>query len=117
MRVNLCSNERILKTKKTTTKRNSGDPVYNETLSFNVTSDVMEESELVVSVYNYKLKGRDELIGRIVLGRRASGQEERKHWKSMLVTQRSPVAQWHNLKSRDTCDDKCPLTAFALAGQ
>ena len=116
VKVSLCCREKTIKTKKTSTKRNTVDPVFNETLSFNVTSEVMEECELVASVYNYKLKGKDELIGRIVLGRRASGAQEKKHWSSMLVTQRSPVAQWHDLKSKETCEDKCPL-ASSLVGQ
>ena len=111
MKISLCSRDKTIKTKKSSVKRNTIDPVYNETLSFNVTPDLMDDCILVVSVWDYNSKSKDDLIGRVVLGRKATGAQEKNHWMSMLSSQRSPVAQWHVLKPRDECDEKCPLSS------
>jgi len=41
--------------------------------------------------------GRNELIGRVVLGAK-SGPTEVKHWNDMFAKTRQPVARWHVLR-------------------
>jgi hypothetical protein len=89
------------------------DPVFNESLSFNVTPEQLTHCTLIVSVWDYKVKGKDEFVGRIVMGANASGPTEVNHWNRMLQCQRSPVAQWHTLMSKEHCMMKCPLIEHA----
>lgn len=109
MKVTLCYGRKTMKSKKTTVKKTSMDPVFNESLSFNVTSEQLNYCSLVVTVWDYKTKSKDEFIGRIVMGKNASGPYEVTHWNRMLQCQRSPVAQWHTLMSRQHCMLKCPV--------
>ena len=111
MKISLCTGDKTIKTKKTSVKRNTLDPVYNETLSFNVTPDIMDDCILVVTVWDYNSKGKDDMIGRVVLGKKATGSQAKNHWVSMLSSQRSPVAQWHELKAKEECDEKCPISS------
>ena len=46
----LCYGDRIIKAKKTSVKKGTIDPVFNESLSFNVTSEQLEQSSLLVII-------------------------------------------------------------------
>ena len=102
----------MVKTKRTSTICHTIDPIFNESLSFNVSSDQIEDCTLVVSVWDHNSKSRDELIGRILLGRQSSGSEESGHWARLLKggSYRSPSAQWHVLRTREECDSRCSLS-------
>ena len=100
VKVSLCFGDKTIKTKKSSVKRNTLEPIFNETLSFNVGSDLMDDCSLTVTVWDYNSKSRDDMMGRVVLGKQATGSQEKNHWVSMLSSQRSPVAQWHCLKPR-----------------
>ncbi|GFS20891.1 synaptotagmin-17 [Elysia marginata] len=104
VRVTVVQNEKPTKTKKTSCKRNTIDPVFNESVSFNLTQQQLVNASVVVSVWDYNYKSKDDFVGRVVIGYHASGPQESQHWERMLQSQRSPVAQWHSLKSRADCD-------------
>lgn len=61
-------------------------------------------ASIVVSVWDHNSKSKDDFVGRIVIGHHHTGPQESQHWERMLQSQRSPVAQWHSLKSRAECD-------------
>ena len=83
--------------KKTTIKEKTLNPVFNESLIFNVPYERIRQTSLNISVMDYDRMGRNELIGQIVLGSK-SGPMEVKHWNEMFAKSRQPVAQWHILK-------------------
>lgn len=64
----------------------------------------MQVASVVVTVMDHNSKSRDGFVGRVVIGYHGTGTQESQHWRRMLQSQRSPVAQWHSLKSRDGCD-------------
>ncbi|KAK3583038.1 hypothetical protein CHS0354_005684 [Potamilus streckersoni] len=110
VKVTLVLMEKPVKTKKTTCKKNTLDPVFNESISFNITPQQLEHTSVVVTVWDYNSKSRDDFVGRIVLGKYGTGLSEATHWSKMLQSQRSHVAQWHTLHRRDECDQVSPAS-------
>lgn len=123
-------NGKRLKKKKTTTKKNTLNPYYNESFSFEVTCEQIEvhlfiqththkrnssDTSLVlfvfvyislqkvqvgVTVLDYDKIGKNDAIGKVLLGLNGTGTEQR-HWEDMLANPRRPIAQWHSLKPED----------------
>ncbi|KAI4476193.1 hypothetical protein M0802_014907 [Mischocyttarus mexicanus] len=91
----LCRGKRIKK-KKTTVKKNTLFPVYNEALVFDVPADNIEEVSLIVKVIDYDRIGSNELMGCTAIGSSFIGIG-RDHWLEMLDNPRKPVAQWYPL--------------------
>ena len=102
--------EKPIKTKKTSTKRNTLDPIFNESVSFNINPQQLETSSIVLTVWDYNSKSKDDFVGRIVLGKYGTGPHEYTHWSRMLQSQRSPVAQWHSLRTRQESDQVSPAS-------
>lgn len=103
VKIALMQNGKRLKKKKTSIKKCTLNPYYNESFSFEVPFEQMQKVNLVVTVVDYDRIGTSEPIGKVVLGYNASGTELR-HWSDMLASPRRPIAQWHTLKDPD--DDK-----------
>ncbi|XP_041362689.1 synaptotagmin-17-like [Gigantopelta aegis] len=110
VKISLVIFEKPTKTKKTSCKKNTIDPVFNESVSFNVTSQQLDTTSVVISVWDHNSKRKDEFVGRIVLGKYGTGPHEVTHWNRMLQSQRSPVAQWHSLRARQDCDQVSPAS-------
>ncbi|KAI6194503.1 Synaptotagmin 1 [Aphelenchoides besseyi] len=85
-----------LKKKKTTIKKCSLNPYYNESFSFEVPFEQIQKVSLMITVMDYDKVGSNDAIGRVMLGCSATGAELR-HWMDMLATPRRPIAQWHVL--------------------
>lgn len=103
VKIALMQNGKRLKKKKTSIKKCTLNPYYNESFSFEVPFEQIQKVNLVVTVVDYDRIGTSEPIGKVVLGYNASGTELR-HWSDMLASPRRPIAQWHTLKDPD--DDK-----------
>lgn len=102
--------EKPIKNKKTSGKKNTIDPVFNESINFNITPQQLENTSIVITVWDYNSKSKDDFVGRVVLGKYGSGPHEYTHWNRMLTSQRSAVAQWHSLRSRQECDQVSPAS-------
>lgn len=83
--------------KKTEVKEKTLNPVFAESFAFAVPYDRVRQTSLSVIVMDYDRMGRNELIGRVVLGSK-SGPMEVKHWNEMFAKSRQMVSQWHVLK-------------------
>ncbi|THD25961.1 Synaptotagmin-1, partial [Fasciola hepatica] len=86
-----------IKKKKTTIKKYTLNPYYNESFAFDVPFDQIQKVHLIVTVVDYDRIGTSEPIGRVVLGCNATGAALR-HWSDMLSNPRRPIAQWHTLQ-------------------
>ncbi|XP_071135973.1 synaptotagmin-1-like isoform X4 [Mytilus edulis] len=86
-----------MKKKKTTIKKFTLNPYYNESFSFEVPFEQVQKVSLIVTVVDYDRIGTSEPIGRVNLGCNSSGTELR-HWSDMLANPRRPIAQWHTLQ-------------------
>ncbi|XP_018907864.1 synaptotagmin 1 isoform X2 [Bemisia tabaci] len=103
VKIALMQNGKRLKKKKTSIKKCTLNPYYNESFTFEVPFEQIQKVNLQVTVVDYDRIGTSEPIGKVVLGYNASGTELR-HWSDMLASPRRPIAQWHTLK--DPEDDK-----------
>uniref|UniRef100_A0A672YCM4 Synaptotagmin n=1 Tax=Sphaeramia orbicularis TaxID=375764 RepID=A0A672YCM4_9TELE len=93
VKIHLMQNGKRLKKKKTTIKKNTLNPYYNESFSFEVPCEQIE-------VYVVFYIGKNDAIGKLLLGNNSTGTELR-HWSDMLANPRRPIAQWHSLKPED----------------
>ncbi|KAM4738048.1 synaptotagmin-6 isoform 2-T2 [Anableps anableps] len=96
VKVSLICDGRRLKKKKTSIKKNTLNPTYNEAIIFDIPPDSMDHVSLHISVMDYDLVGHNEIIGVMRVGSHAEGLG-RDHWNEMLAYPRKPIAHWHPL--------------------
>lgn len=58
---------------------------------------------VVVTVFDYDKIGKNDAIGKIFVGSKATGLGL-KHWSDMLANPRRPIAQWHPLQPEEDID-------------
>nr|XP_042901328.1 synaptotagmin-6-like [Parasteatoda tepidariorum] len=92
----MCEGKRVKK-KKTSVKKSTLNPVYNEALVFDVPAENIEDVTLVVKVIDYDRVGANEMMGCFAIGSSCIGLG-RDHWIEMLDNPRKPVAQWYTLQ-------------------
>ncbi|NXV04013.1 SYT17 protein, partial [Cettia cetti] len=113
VKIQLVHGLKLTKTKKTSCMRGTIDPFYNESFSFKVPQEELENASLVFTVYGHNVKSSNDFIGRIVIGQYSTGAPESNHWRRMLSAHRTAVEQWHSLRSRQDCDRVSPASLEA----
>ncbi|KAG7468420.1 hypothetical protein MATL_G00142680 [Megalops atlanticus] len=108
VKVQLILDKKKWKKKRTTVKKKTLNPYFNESFNFEVSFDQIQRVQLVISVWDYDKVSRNDAIGKIFLGCNASGNQLR-HWADMLSNPRRPVAQWHSLLSAEQVDSTLAL--------
>uniref|UniRef100_A0A8C0M7R2 Synaptotagmin n=1 Tax=Canis lupus familiaris TaxID=9615 RepID=A0A8C0M7R2_CANLF len=103
VKIHLMQNGKRLKKKKTTVKKKTLNPYFNESFSFEIPFEQIQKVQVVVTVLDYDKLGKNEAIGKIFVGSNATGTELR-HWSDMLANPRRPIAQWHSLKPEEEVD-------------
>ncbi|CAM9818666.1 unnamed protein product [Lampetra planeri] len=98
VKVWLMNKEKKVEKKKTEVKKRCLNPVFNETFVFDIPTEKLRETTIVVTVMDKDRLSRNDVIGKIYLSWK-SGPGEVKHWKDMIAKPRQPVAQWHQLKA------------------
>lgn len=96
VKVSLMCEGRRLKKRKTSTKRNTLNPNYNEAIVFDVPPENIDQISLLIAVMDYDRVGHNEVIGVCRVGSEAESLG-RDHWNEMLTYPRKPVAHWHPL--------------------
>ncbi|PVD28805.1 hypothetical protein C0Q70_11400, partial [Pomacea canaliculata] len=97
VKISLMLNGKRVKKKKTTIKKCTLNPYYNESFTFEVPFEQIQKVTLIITVVDYDRIGTSEPIGRVLLGCNSTGTELR-HWSDMLANPRRPIAQWHTLQ-------------------
>ncbi|KAF6016822.1 SYT2 [Bugula neritina] len=97
VKVELMMGERRVKKCKTSIKKCTLNPYFNESLMFEVKKEDMMKVQLVVTVIDYDRIGASEPIGRVTvgLGTTTAGI---KHWTEMLEADVRTSVQWHTLQ-------------------
>ena len=99
VRVLLCR-ETGWEKKETKTKRNTRNPVWNESLMLNCATDSYSPLgifSMVVSVIHHSLVGKDEIMGHVFFSLDAKQESARLHWKHVGETPHKLQAEWHTL--------------------
>nr|XP_023690723.1 synaptotagmin-6 [Paramormyrops kingsleyae] len=107
VKVSLICDGRRLKKKKTTIKKNTLNPTYNEAIIFDIPPDSMDQVTLHISVMDYDMVGHNEIIGVCRVGCSAEGLG-RDHWNEMLAYPRKPIAHWHPLQEAKKSEKEAP---------
>ncbi|KAI4899008.1 hypothetical protein NFI96_024076 [Prochilodus magdalenae] len=100
VKIVLQHNGKRLKKKKTTVKKNTLNPYFNESFSFEIPFEQIQKVQLLITVYDYDKLGSNDAIGKTFIGYGATGVGLR-HWSDMLANPRRPVAQWHTLQPEE----------------
>uniref|UniRef100_A0A3Q0RR19 Double C2-like domains, gamma n=1 Tax=Amphilophus citrinellus TaxID=61819 RepID=A0A3Q0RR19_AMPCI len=81
---------------KTSVKKKTLNPEFNEEFSYEVSLDQLAKKTLEITVWDYDLGMSNDFIGGVELGINASGQRLR-HWFECLKNKGKKVEYWHTL--------------------
>ncbi|KAG5279670.1 hypothetical protein AALO_G00080310 [Alosa alosa] len=96
VKASLICDGRRLKKRKTSIKKNTLNPTYNEALVFDIPNENIENVSVIIAVMDYDCIGHNEVIGMCRVGSDAEGPG-REHWTAMLANPRKPIEHWHQL--------------------
>ncbi|XP_035768955.1 synaptotagmin-C [Neolamprologus brichardi] len=96
VKASLVCDGRRLKKRKTSIKKNTLNPTYNEALVFDIPNENIENVSIIIAVMDYDCIGHNEVIGMCRVGSEAEGPG-REHWAAMLANPRKPIEHWHQL--------------------
>ncbi|VDM92964.1 unnamed protein product [Onchocerca ochengi] len=95
---------RRVKARKTSIKRSNLNPVYHESLEFDLPLNEIEGTTLLVRVMDWDRIGHDDLLGCCIIGNSSPMPEGRKHWMDCFrdltlcdETDRQPVGTWYSI--------------------
>ncbi|XP_076971459.1 synaptotagmin-8 [Tamandua tetradactyla] len=103
VKVQLLLNQRPWKKRRTSARRATAAPYFNEAFAFRVPVAQLQGVDLVLAVCARGPQLRTEPVGKVLLGARASGQPLQ-HWADMLAHARRPSTQWHRLRPPSEVD-------------
>jgi hypothetical protein len=89
-------NDRRVTKKRTSLKKETVNPYFNEAFTFSMTPEQARLITLVVVLSEYTTLGKSKSIGWVELGYKSTLMGSA-HWQNAMLNQRHPVAQWHSL--------------------
>ncbi|XP_042714097.1 synaptotagmin-7 isoform X4 [Chrysemys picta bellii] len=98
VKVWLMYKDKRVEKKKTVVMKRCLNPVFNESFIFDIPTEKLRETTIIITVMDKDRLSRNDVIGKIYLSWK-SGPGEVKHWKDMIAHPRQAVAQWHQLKA------------------
>ncbi|XP_038663617.1 synaptotagmin-7-like isoform X5 [Scyliorhinus canicula] len=98
VKVWLMYKDKKVEKKKTVVMKRCLNPIFNESFLFDVPTEILRETTIIITVMDKDKLSRNDVIGKIYLSWK-SGPGEVKHWKDMIGRPRHNVAQWHQLKA------------------
>ncbi|KAG1681210.1 Synaptotagmin-9 [Nymphon striatum] len=98
VKVMLMSGEGKTKKKKTSSRKGSTHPVWNEALNFSIAPESFPQCQLIVTIINQDKFGNGHSIGSCVFGINRKSREYL-HWQEVLKNPRKSFAMWHPVSS------------------
>lgn len=85
--------------KKTSRKKDTVDPFFDEAFTFEVTADQLPDVEIISTVYEtVSLQWGSSAIGQVIFGNlNKMTNAEKAQWSDVLSNQGHFVARWHSL--------------------
>lgn len=87
--------------------KNTLNPIYNESMLFDIPHDQIDQIDMIVKVIDYDRVGSNELIGCVGIGPSFNGIG-RDHWFRMLENPRKPVTQTYFLRDNSFLKEGLP---------
>ncbi|KAL1240267.1 Synaptotagmin-15 [Trichinella spiralis] len=95
LKVELCLGARKLKTKKSQVVKKTRSPVFNQSFSFSISPERIDEASIHIQLYQTKPY---KLVGRLILGGYMFTRDKPlQHWQEMLANMKTAVTEWHFL--------------------
>ena len=82
---------------KSSIKKQTVSPIYNERFQFNVLEMSLDEVTLEILVMDYDRFGRDSVIGSVQIGADVSEDLCKTHWEELVSTPSHAVSRWHSV--------------------
>ena len=83
---------------KSTVKKKTLAPIYNETFQFTVTEMDMHFVQLELKVIDHDILGSNHLMGTVELGSKSEHSTGKTHWTEMTSSPCNQICYWHSLK-------------------
>ncbi len=96
----LYNGERLFKWK-TSVRKNTCLPVFDEPFNFNISGLDLSDITLHFIVMDHDTFSRDELIGTVLVGGDVEHKSGRVQWSQMLASPNTYVRRWHMIESPD----------------
>lgn len=97
MKVSLIYGGRKIKKKKTSVKRHEKNPVYNESMIFDIPAEFLHKIGFLITIEHKNFESEQStVLGRVVMGSPVHNNALR-HWNQMLAFPRRSIAGWHKV--------------------
>ncbi|XP_069167746.1 uncharacterized protein [Procambarus clarkii] len=98
VKVYVLQNGKKVMKKKTSIKKDTRSPVFNEAMIFSVPAPALHNIQLRVTVAEYNSEGgQARSVGHVIVGTQATGKAL-SHWNQMMSALRKPIGMWHPLR-------------------
>ncbi|KAK4310125.1 hypothetical protein Pmani_018282 [Petrolisthes manimaculis] len=98
VKVYVLQNGKKVMKKKTSMKKDTRTPVFNEAMIFSVPAPALHNIQLRVTVAEQSNDGGPaKSVGHVIVGTQATGKAL-SHWNQMMSALRKPIGMWHPLR-------------------
>ena len=96
--------EQTIEKKETQTKRSTRDPVFDEAVEFNISTDSskpLTTFSLVVTLNSHTMVGKDEVVGHVIFSLTSPQKSAADHWQAVQESPHKHHYGWHQLIDPD----------------
>ncbi|XP_076062562.1 uncharacterized protein LOC143037862 [Oratosquilla oratoria] len=97
VKVYVLQNGKKFMKKKTSVKKDTTSPVFNEAMIFNIPAPALHTVQLRLTVSEHTTDGKASSVGHVIVGTQATGKAL-SHWNQMMSALRKPIGMWHPLR-------------------
>ena len=84
---------------KSTIKKNTLLPVFNEPFQFDISNLNIQDISLEFVVMDYDRFSKDNIVGHVQVGPSAKEEMGRTHWEELISSPNQPISRWHTILS------------------
>ena len=80
---------------KSTVKRNTLLPIFNEPFQFDISNLNVLDLSLEFVVMDYDRFSKDDVVGQVLVGPNAKDEMGQTHWEELISNPNQPISRWH----------------------